>query len=393
MPEEGSPLRRTTTTASSHVQLERFLERRRANPNFPLELSLAENLVEVLRRANGFVPSAAGSILLDDPSEKKDDRRQNPLTFIAAFGDKSAAAGRADDPRRPGDRRPGLPDRRGLLDPVRAERPLLLPRRWTSRPAIRPSRWSPSRSASSSEVCGVLELINRCDAPGYSQRGPQPARDLRRLHLDLDPERPRRPPGPGDRQARQPDRPLQRPLSPHRPVRDASAAARPRGWTSRCSSSTSTTSSGSTTPTAISPAARCCARWGTCCAARSADGRASPPATAATSSCSLLPERRPRGGDRHRRGGPRRDRRHHLLRRRRARSSPSPCRSRGITCSIGVATLRQHLEPTSSRSTTARAPSCASPTPPCTWPRRPGATDRPRRPAGAPPGPSSSDAR
>ena len=47
-----------------HVQLVRFLERRRATPVFPLELSLAENLLEVLRRANGFVPSAAGSILL-----------------------------------------------------------------------------------------------------------------------------------------------------------------------------------------------------------------------------------------------------------------------------------------------------------------------------------------
>ena len=90
MPDEGFPRHRTISTAWSPSRLERFLERRRAKPNFPLELSLAENLVEVLRRANGFVPSAAGSILLDDPSDKKDDRRQNNLTFIAAFGDKSA---------------------------------------------------------------------------------------------------------------------------------------------------------------------------------------------------------------------------------------------------------------------------------------------------------------
>src|SRR5436305_12931550 len=72
------------------VQLERFLERRRANPNFPLELSLAENLAEVLRRANGFVPSAAGSIPPDDPSDKKEDRRQNTPTVITAFGEKSS---------------------------------------------------------------------------------------------------------------------------------------------------------------------------------------------------------------------------------------------------------------------------------------------------------------
>jgi hypothetical protein len=71
------------------LRLERFLERRRAHPTFPLELSLAENLLEVLRRANGFVPSAAGSILLDNPSEKQPERRRNSLTFIAAFGAKS----------------------------------------------------------------------------------------------------------------------------------------------------------------------------------------------------------------------------------------------------------------------------------------------------------------
>lgn len=70
-------------------ELEKFLERRRANPLFPLELSLAENLVEILRKADEFVPSAAGSILLDDPGGKLPERGANELTFIAAFGDRS----------------------------------------------------------------------------------------------------------------------------------------------------------------------------------------------------------------------------------------------------------------------------------------------------------------
>jgi diguanylate cyclase (GGDEF)-like protein len=71
-------------------RLERFLERRRAARAFPLELSLAENLEAVLSKANELVPSAAGSILLDDPREKMgDDGRASHLTFIAAFGDKS----------------------------------------------------------------------------------------------------------------------------------------------------------------------------------------------------------------------------------------------------------------------------------------------------------------
>jgi len=69
--------------------LDRFLQRRRANPYFPRELNLTENLVEVLRKANEFVPSSAGSILLDDPSQKRKDRHANSLTFIAAFGDKA----------------------------------------------------------------------------------------------------------------------------------------------------------------------------------------------------------------------------------------------------------------------------------------------------------------
>lgn len=71
------------------MRLENFLHRRRARPSFPLELNLAENLVEVLRKANEFVPSAAGSILLDDPAGKSKDRTRGQLTFIAAFGEKS----------------------------------------------------------------------------------------------------------------------------------------------------------------------------------------------------------------------------------------------------------------------------------------------------------------
>ncbi len=150
------------------VQLERFLERRRANPTFPLELSLAENLMEVLRRANGFVPSAAGSILLDNPSDKHDERRRNMLTFIAAFGEKASEligkvipadhgiAGRVYltgetyvTPNAPGDRF----FYRGMDEQTRYQTHSLI--------AI------PIRIEH--EVCGVLELINRKNASGYSR--------------------------------------------------------------------------------------------------------------------------------------------------------------------------------------------------------------------------------
>jgi diguanylate cyclase (GGDEF)-like protein len=150
-----------------HVQLERFLERRRAAPHFPLELSLAENLVEVLRRANGFVPSAAGSILLDNPSDKKENRRQNTLTFIAAFGDKAEdLLGQA------------IPADHGIAGRV------YLTGEAYSTPDAREDRFfysgvdEKTRYHTESliaipirieqEVCGVLELINRHQASSYS---------------------------------------------------------------------------------------------------------------------------------------------------------------------------------------------------------------------------------
>ncbi|RMH20169.1 MAG: sensor domain-containing diguanylate cyclase [Acidobacteria bacterium] len=70
-------------------EMEAFLERRRAILAFPSEVSLADNLAEILRKANEFVPSAAGSILLDNPLEKRPEKERNRLTFVVAFGDKA----------------------------------------------------------------------------------------------------------------------------------------------------------------------------------------------------------------------------------------------------------------------------------------------------------------
>jgi diguanylate cyclase (GGDEF)-like protein len=149
--------------------LERFLQRRRVNPHFTLELNLTENLVEVLRKANQFVPSAAGSILLDDPSQKNKDRQANHLTFIAAFGEKSEGLlGRAIEADRgiaghvystgraysTGDT---STDRHfdGAFDQETE---------YTTRTLIA----IPIRIEQ--EVCGVLELINRADRGGYRER-------------------------------------------------------------------------------------------------------------------------------------------------------------------------------------------------------------------------------
>ncbi len=150
-------------------QLERFLERRRAQRTFPLELSLAENLAEILRRANGFVPSAAGSILLDDPLGKHEDRVKNTLTFIVAFGDKSEAlVGQT------------IPSDRGIAGHAYLSGEVYS----TSEAANDPFFFSGVDAKTSyrtlsliaipirieQDICGVLELVNRRGHPGFSEQ-------------------------------------------------------------------------------------------------------------------------------------------------------------------------------------------------------------------------------
>src|SRR5207253_7629557 len=70
-------------------QLERFLERHRSGLPFQGEIDLDLILRQILQKANEFVPSESGSILLDDPFRKVASRRENELVFIATFGDAS----------------------------------------------------------------------------------------------------------------------------------------------------------------------------------------------------------------------------------------------------------------------------------------------------------------
>lgn len=149
-------------------RLEGFLKRLRVQPYFSLELNLAENLIEVLRRANEFVPSAAGSILLDDPRTKSRDRKQGRLTFIAAFGDKAEGLVGTS-----------IPASQGIAGHV------YLSGSTYCTPDVRSDRFFYSRIDEKTEyttesliaipiriekeVCGVLELINRKGAPGYDE--------------------------------------------------------------------------------------------------------------------------------------------------------------------------------------------------------------------------------
>jgi len=160
--------------------LEQFLERRRASlPHFEPEMSLADNLVEVLRKADEFVPSEAGSILLDNPRVKQVDRRRNRLTFLAAFGDKAELlVGQT------------LPADQGIAGHV-----YLSGKAYSSTNVASDQFFDASIDAETqyrtqslvaipirigTDVCGVLELVNRRGAACYSEH----ERDLLEIFAD-----------------------------------------------------------------------------------------------------------------------------------------------------------------------------------------------------------------
>jgi diguanylate cyclase (GGDEF)-like protein len=77
----------STVFTLENRQLEDFLERHKAYYPFSGEIEIDRFLREILQKANEFVPSEAGSILLDDPVTKNnEDRMESELVFIAAFG-------------------------------------------------------------------------------------------------------------------------------------------------------------------------------------------------------------------------------------------------------------------------------------------------------------------
>lgn len=150
------------------VELERFLERRRSGLHFPADFSLADNLVEILRKANEFVPSAAGSILLDDPTAKGNDRRSNVLTFIAAFGEKSEMlVGEKIAADRGIAGRVYLTGKTYMTSNAPEDQFFFSGMDQETRYHTRTMVAIPIRIEQ--EVCGVLELINRQQLRGFSE--------------------------------------------------------------------------------------------------------------------------------------------------------------------------------------------------------------------------------
>ncbi|MEM7587776.1 MAG: sensor domain-containing diguanylate cyclase [Acidobacteriota bacterium] len=148
-------------------QMDAFLERRRAVIAFASEMSLADNLAEILRKANEFVPSAAGSILLDNPLDKQPEKRRNLLTFVAAFGDKATRLIGTE-----------IPSERGIAGHVYATGQSYHTADTGRDPYFFTGVDEVTEYSTDSlvaipirighEVCGVLELMNRQGARDYS---------------------------------------------------------------------------------------------------------------------------------------------------------------------------------------------------------------------------------
>jgi len=71
--------------------IDRILQRKNKRRDTAREVDLKEVLREILQKANEFVPSDSGSILLDDPLLKWDDDHVGKLYFMACFGAGSTA--------------------------------------------------------------------------------------------------------------------------------------------------------------------------------------------------------------------------------------------------------------------------------------------------------------
>ncbi len=150
-------------------RLENFLERHKAYYAYSGEIEIDRFLREVLQKANEFVPSAAGSILLDDPSTKNnEDRLENDLVFIATFG----ADGDARLARR-------INARIGIAGHVYSTGVGYMTEDVVDDPYFYPTYEAPSFHTESvlcvpirieAAVCGVLELVNRVGPGGFREK-------------------------------------------------------------------------------------------------------------------------------------------------------------------------------------------------------------------------------
>jgi diguanylate cyclase (GGDEF)-like protein len=151
------------------AQLEAFIERYRRDAGVPEVMPPASFLQEVLQRANAFVPSEAGSLLLDNPFERSPEGKAPFLYFVAAFG--PAASALLGQRIAVSEGVVGYVYRSGspyLVKDV-AQDPNFCPR-FDERAAFRTRTLLAVPINLGSTVCGVLELVNRLDGEPFDER-------------------------------------------------------------------------------------------------------------------------------------------------------------------------------------------------------------------------------
>jgi diguanylate cyclase (GGDEF)-like protein len=150
-------------------EIEPFLERYRHDAGVPEVMDARTFIHEVLERARSFVPSQAGSVLLDHPFERARDPGSAALYFIAAFGPSAASLlgasiatteGVVGHVYRTGDSyRVGSPE----SDPNFCAR-------FDETHAFRTDSLLAVPIRIENSVCGVLEMVNRSDGRPFDER-------------------------------------------------------------------------------------------------------------------------------------------------------------------------------------------------------------------------------
>jgi diguanylate cyclase (GGDEF)-like protein len=151
------------------AELETFLERYRHDTGVPETMDAASFIKEVLQRANAFVPSEAGSVLLDHPFERAGDPAGAMLYFIAAFGPAADALLGASIPTTEGVVGHVYRNGESHLVADSHDDPFFYPRFDESHAFNTNSLLAvPIRIENS--VCGVLEMVNRLDGRPFDER-------------------------------------------------------------------------------------------------------------------------------------------------------------------------------------------------------------------------------
>lgn len=148
----------------------RILQRKKQGAHYARQIDLGVLLEEILTRANDFVPSESGSILLDDPVLKsKGKKGEGQLYFLACYGEGSEALINTS-----------LPDNLGIVGETYQSGNAYL-----SKDVKRDNKFYPQLDKKTmhqtrsilavpividSSVIGVIELINRKDKENYDEK-------------------------------------------------------------------------------------------------------------------------------------------------------------------------------------------------------------------------------